>query len=392
MIEAQSSAIEHRIVADIVASGQLDAQADKLQALEKLRAERQAKLKANEAALARFDVREAPPSVTLDALRAAAAAAGVPVLLYWTTYTNVIAWYVGLDGSDVRTVFLPASVLEEKVRNVLRSSGVSLGRTPFDETTAHELFLYLLAPFSARLNSASVHEIVIVPQGALAGLPFEALVDPDSGAPVIDRWAVSYAANATMALAALQRRVRPVRSVTALVDPAIDVVTGETTNIRASGVGVETVTRSELFAGGWRTDGLHILTHGEFDPDEALLSSLAPTRPADRPIQAAELVALPLRGLRLAALSACKGGQVGARISGEIYGFPWALMAGGAEATVLSRWDVNGDINGKWMGVFYREVAGGVPVPLAAATAMREMRKSGLTHPYYWAAMQVSGR
>jgi CHAT domain-containing protein len=91
-------------------------------------------------------------------------------------------------------------------------------------------------------------------------------------------------------------------------------------------------------------------------------------------------------------LSACKGGQVDARISGEIYGFPWALLAGGAEAAVLSRWDVNGDSNGKWMGVFYREVASGAPAAQAAAAAMRDMRKSGLTHPYYWAAMQVSGR
>ena len=47
----------------------------------------------------------------------------------------------------------------------------------------------------------------------------------------------------------------------------------------------------------------------------------------------------------------------------------------------------------KWMGAFYREVAAGAPVSLAAAAATtREMRKSGLTHPYYWAAMQVSGR
>ena len=123
------------------------------------------------------------------------------------------------------------------------------------------------------------------------------------------------------------------------------------------------------------------MTHGEFDPDEALLSSLAPTRRADPPIEAAELTALPLRGLRLAVFSACKGGQVGGRISGGIFGFPWALMAGGAEATVLSRWDVNGDSNGKWMGVFYREVASSTPASLAAATAMREMRKAGLTPP-----------
>jgi CHAT domain-containing protein len=195
-----------------------------------------------------------------------------------------------------------------------------------------------------------------------------------------------------MAAAALQRRAHPVRSVTALVDPAFDVVTGETTKIRASGVAIDPVTRSELFAGGWRSDGLHVLMHGDFNPDEPLLSTLAPSSQPSNSITAAELTALPLGGLRLAVLSACKGGQVGARISGEIYGFPWALMTGGAEATVLSRWDVNGDSNGKWMGVFYREVAVGASVPLAAATAMREMRKSGLIHPYYWAAMQVSGR
>ena len=392
LIEAQESAIERKIVAGIVASGQLDAQADKLQTLDQLRADRQAKLRANETARARFDVRETAPPLTLDALRAAAASAGVPVLLYWTMNVNSIAWYVGPDGSDVREVFLPESVLEEKVRGVKASAGGSLGRKPFDETTVRELFLYLLGPFSARLNSSSVHEIMIVPQGELVGLPFEALVDPGSGASVIDRWAVSYAPNATMAAAALQRRPQAIHSVTALVNPTIDINTGETNNIRASGIALSTVTRSELFDGAWRSDGLHILTHGEFNSDEALLSDLAPARQADRPIEAAELVALPLGGLRLAVLSACKGGQVEGRISGEIYGFPWALMAGGAEATVLSRWDVNGATNGKWMGVFYREAASGAPVSLAAATAMREMRKSGFTHPYYWAAMQVSGR
>jgi CHAT domain-containing protein len=392
VLEAQASAIEHRIVAEIVATGQLDAQAERLQTLDRLRAERQAKLKANAAARARFDVQDEAPAGTLEALRAAASSAHVSVLLYWPTYANVVAWYVGPDGSEVRSVFLPASVLEGKVRDVMASAGGSLGRKPFDETTARELFLYLLAPFSSRLGSAPVSEIMIVPRGALAGLPFETLVDPGSGASVIDRWAVSYAPNATMAAIALQRRARPIRSITALVDPTIDVNTRETAEIRASGVDIEAVNRSELFEGGWRTDGLHVLTHGEFNPDEALLSSLASTRRTDRPIQAAELLALPLRGLRLAVLSACQGGQVGARISGEIFGFPWALLVGGAESTVLSRWDVNGDSNGKWMGVFYRQVANGVPASEAAATASREMRKSGLTHPYNWAAMQVSGR
>lgn len=390
-IEAKTSAIERRIVAEMVATGRLDAQADKLKALEVLRAERQAALKTNETARARFDVPEATPPVTLAALRAATASTGVPVLLYWTTYTNVIVWYVGPDGSDVRTVFLPASVLEEKVRAVLKSSS-GHGATPFDEKTARELFLYLLGPFLPALSSASVHEIVIVPQGALTSLPFEALIDPGSGVSVVDRWAVSYAPNATMAAAALQRTTRPVSSVTALVDPIIDVKTNETESIQAAGVDLKAIDRAALFGGSWRSDALHILMHGDFNPDEALLSSVAPTGRPNESITAAALTALPLHGLRLAALSACQGGRVEARISGEIYGFPWALLTGGAEATVLSRWDVSAESNGKWMGVFYRELAQGAPAPIAAATAMREMRKSGLNHPYYWAAMQVSGR
>jgi CHAT domain-containing protein len=332
------------------------------------------------------------PSATLDALRAGTVRSGIPVLLYWTTFGNAVAWYVGPDGSDVRNIFLPASVLEEKIGRVLASSGGTLGRQPYDETAARELFLFLLAPFMAQLSPASVTQIMIVPQGPLGRLPFEALIDPASGAPVIDRWAISYAPNATMAVAALQGEARPVRTVTALVDTIIDDTTKETAAIQASGAELKTVTRKELFGGSWRADSLHMLTHGEFNSAEALLSSLAPTRPTDPPLLAAELLALPLRGLPLAVLSACKGGRVGARISGEIYGFPWALLAGGTTATVLSRWDVNGDSNGRWMGVFYRELAGGASAAVAAATAMREMRKGGATHPYYWAAMQVSGR
>jgi CHAT domain-containing protein len=196
-----------------------------------------------------------------------------------------------------------------------------------------------------------------------------------------------------MAVAALERPKRPVRTVAALVDTSIDDNTNETTAIQSAGVKVASVTRNKLFEGSWQADSLHILTHGVFDPDEALLSSLRPTRRAtDPPILAVELVALPLQGLPLAVLSACKGGEVGTRTSGEIYGFPWALLVGGTSATVLSRWDVNGESNGRWMGIFYRELSGGASAAVAAATAMRELRKAGFPHPYYWAPMQVSGR
>jgi hypothetical protein len=392
VLEARTGAIERRIVADMVASGRMDAVEEKMRELDQLRAARNARLHANEAARARFAAAATLSPASLEALHAEATRTGIPVLLYWSTAANLVAWYVGPGGSEVRNVFVPASVLEEKIGRVLASSGGSFGRQQFDETAARELFLFLLTPFEVLLSPTAVKQIMIVPQGPLARLPFEALIDPVSGEAVIERWAISYAPSATMAVAAQRAEMRPVRNVTALVDPAIDDNTRETAAVQASGALLETVTRNELFAGSWQADSLHVLTHGEFNSAEALLSSVRATRSSDPPILAAELLALPLRGLSLAVLSACQGGQVGTRISGEIYGFPWALLAGGTKATVLSRWDVNGASNGQWMGVFYREVAGGVSPAMAGATAMREMRKAGLTHPYYWAAMQVSGR
>src|SRR5216684_3770252 len=392
VLDAHASAIERQLVADLVAHGKLDEATERLGELDRLRSDRRARLRSNEPARARFSADPAMRTASLDGLQQAAAASRIPVLLYWTTSTNVIAWYVGADGSDVRAVFLPTRVLEQKVDSVLASS-----RTPsnqFDETAARELFLYLLGPFAERLNSDAVSQIMIVPHGPLVRLPFESLIDPAGSASVIDRWAVSYAPNATMALQALQQDKRPVKSVVALVDQNIDDVTKETEAIKASGARLDRMTRSTLFAGSWKADGLHILTHGNFDPTEALLSSLAATGASDASarILAAELPALPLRGLQLAVLSACQGGRIGERISGELYGFPWALLAGGVASTVLSRWDINGASNGQWMAVFYKELAGGASTAMAAAVAMREMRKQGTTHPYYWAAMQVSGR
>jgi CHAT domain-containing protein len=390
VLDARASAIERQLVADLVAHGTLNNPTVRLAELDRLRADRRAKLGSNEPARTRFSADRAMRTASLEGLQKAASASRTAVLLYWSTSTNVIAWYVAADGSDVRAVFLPARVLEQKVGSVLASSRTP--SNPFDETTARELFLYLLSPFAERLNSDAVSEIMIVPHGPLVSLPFEALIDPSNGAFVVDRWAVSYAPNATMALEALRRDKRAVTSTVALVDQIIDDLTNETEGIKASGTRLERMTRGALFAGAWKADGLHILTHGEFNSGEALLSSLAGTRSGDAKILAAELPALPLKDVRLAVLSACKGGQIGERISGELYGFPWALLASGVASTVLSRWDVNGASNGRWMTVFYREIAKRSSTATAAAVAMREMRKQGTTHPFYWAAMQVSGR
>jgi CHAT domain-containing protein len=107
---------------------------------------------------------------------------------------------------------------------------------------------------------------------------------------------------------------------------------------------------------------------------------------------AADILALPLRGMKLVVMSACESAELQHRISNEIYGFPWVLLAAGAENVVTSRWLVNGGSNSRWMRSFYAAVAGGASPAEALATAMRTMLKEDRSKPYYWAAMQVSGR
>jgi hypothetical protein len=92
VLEARAGAIEQRVVAEMVASGQLGASADKMQALDDLHAARRARLRANEKTRTRFAEGATAPSASLDALLAGTARSRIPVLLYWTTFGNVIAW------------------------------------------------------------------------------------------------------------------------------------------------------------------------------------------------------------------------------------------------------------------------------------------------------------
>lgn len=384
--DAEASRFETRVAGRIVAGE--DANAADFDRLAALRASRSAILAENPAARTRFAAEGAPPASLRD-LRSASERSGIPVLLYWTTYANVVVWYVGPHGSEVRTVFLPESALNAKITRVRGSAADS--STPFDVVAARELYLFLLAPFADLLNDAP--RIGIVPHGALGSLPFEALVDPATERPAMERWAFSYAPNATMAA-----RFADPATVTriAAVADILDEASGESEGIRRAGMEVS-VFRPAAFGAATKAardaGGLHVLVHGFFDDTEPLLSALSPSDDGAEPVYAADLLAWDLRGLRLAAFSACESGRAGARISGEIFGFPWALLAGGAQSIVLSRWLVDADANASWMQSFYQRVLRGDPPAIAAQAAMRAVRSmgNGRDHPYYWAAMQVTG-
>jgi CHAT domain-containing protein len=388
-LEAESSALEAGIVEHVIGDGSLDGLDNKLVQWEKGVNARSSYLLRQDAIRNRFARTRFSP-VSLPDLEQAAKRNRIPVILYWIANPNIIVWYVGPNGSELRTVFLPEAELERKITQVVGT--INQPTKTFDKQTAKELYLYLIAPFEDLLEAK---QIMIIPQGPIVGLPFEALVQP-TGDFLIDRWTVSYAPNATIAYEALQRPVPKITQVTGILDPEL-IDTREQEGIGSvSGLRLQTLSSSEVLPDKLSdslrgAESAHLLLHGEFDPIEPLRSRLIENSHRSPPLPATALLALPLRGMKLVVLSACESGVVQVRISNEIYGFPWALLAGGAENAVTSRWRVDGASNGKWMQSFYSAIASGWSPAEAAAAAARAVKKDE-GNPYFWAAMQVSGR
>jgi CHAT domain-containing protein len=320
----------------------------------------------------------------------------IPVLLYWITHTNVVVWVVSPEGVEVKTVLLPEVAVIDKVSRLLDS--VKTKDQEFDEKSAKELYAYLIKPFAKFLSHK---QVVIIPQGPLVGLPFEVLIDADTGKYLAENLSVSYAPNAAFAMRMLEGGLPDVSKVTAIYDEVIDKRTQEISKIKSlKNVQVEArpskgMDTKEVIKSLGHAGNVHVLLHGMYNYNDALQSSITTSEEARNrvSITAAELLAVDWRNTQLAVFSSCEGALVKSRISNELFGISWALLAGGVNHVVLSRWRVNEASNATWMETFYKSLSAGQRSPaLAANAAMRKMISSSRRHPYYWAGPQVFGR
>ena len=104
------------------------------------------------------------------------------LLEYEVTDTATLGWLVR-DGNVVKTLYWPVSRkdLSERVQRFhdnLSNSDNLLTPPPFDAELSRSLYRDLVAPFAAELKPSD--SVVIVPDDALAQMPFEALVDDGS--------------------------------------------------------------------------------------------------------------------------------------------------------------------------------------------------------------------
>lgn len=308
----------------------------------------------------------------------------------------------------ISTDSLAAAV--ERLRHPLISvldGRIDLARAPYSLATAAGLFAMLVRPLEARL--AGKQRLLIVPDGPLHALSFEALVtalpvgrgDYVGARYLIDAYEVEYLPSSSF-LAAPQSG--PGKSLSGL--PLLVVAYGAPGAEReAAALGAAwPASRTTMLTGMAATERaanaampaagvVHFVVHAQASPRDPLASHLKLVRDSldDGYLNLAEIAATRTRA-RLVVLSACET-DAGPIYNGEgVMGLARAFLAGGAQSVIGTQWPV-GPTMADVMGHFYQRLANGeAPSPALRQAKLALRSKRETAHPFYWAgAVPVVG-
>jgi CHAT domain-containing protein/Tfp pilus assembly protein PilF len=301
-----------------------------------------------------------------------------------------------------------------------------------------QLYKILVEPFQRNLSGT--RRLLIVPDKALAYLPFETLVagrGRSRNEYLVEQFAIVYGPSAS-ALAAVAQLQKPAAtpSLVAFGDPIYDAADLEPQRSPASnsptakfaserGLDLRRLpyTRTEvtnigalftdpqrkLFLGAEANEPnvksapllnyryVHFAAHGFVDEDvpsrSGLFLSMVGTEKEDGILQMSEIMRLNLNA-DLVTLSACRTG-LGRVVGGEgVLGLTRAFMYAGSRSVVASLWNVNDTATAELMKSFYANLKRGLPKDEALRQAKLGLIRGKQTiwrHPYYWGPFVLSG-
>ncbi len=295
--------------------------------------------------------------------------------LFGFALTRDSASAVALDGEDLDVL---VSGFLRAIRNPRRRAYVSWAR---------RLYNGLIRPFEEALAG---RRLVIVPHGALSGLPFAALRD-DEGY-LIESHALRLLPSARHLTAPGAAPLRPNLGLLLLDPPEPGQPSPDSPGSPAETAAVgrswpeamlvvgRGATETLLKDAGTRASYLHVSARCDSGP-AALLAGDAEN---DGRLTLWELYDMAL-DVRLVNLSRCQTGPGDAALGGLSDGF----MHAGARALAVSLWPVADDAAAGLLERFYENLRGG-----DGAEALRAAQRAGdggLAHPYYWAGFQWLG-
>jgi CHAT domain-containing protein len=320
----------------------------------------------------------------------------------------------------------PLAAKSEEVINLARKYRELLAtRNALFREAAVQLYDLLLKPAQAELRGKT--KLVIVPDGALWELPFQALVN-EKKRYLIEDYSISFAPSLTV-LAEMKQRRRQKRNFEAptllafgnpnlgkeQVSPSLfKTRAGDFAPLPETEIEVKKLAtlygkeRSLVFTGPMARESelkqraanykvLHLATHSILNDESPMYSQIvlsqenAPETGEDGLLEAWEILQLDLKS-DLVVLSACETarGRIG---EGEgMIGLSWALFVAGAPTTVVSQWKVDSASTSDLMLEFHRNLqTNSAKAESLRKAALKLTQNKQYSHPFYWAAFVVVG-
>jgi CHAT domain-containing protein len=344
------------------------------------------------------------------------------LLFYWLGAKQSYLWVV--TSSKTALITLPPereiAAHVESYRKVLLD-----GRDPIEARNADGQSLYQLLVAPAVVLIRPEMPVIILSDGILSQLNFEALLAPSAGQGwqqkatpevglhyLIDDLTLSSAPSLAMLAAAkpvvdTQRRMllfgNPVP--TSQDFPALPMFSFEMSRIESHFApaqlsiftGQQATPVAYLASQPRRFSYIHFVSHAvanRTDPlDSAIILSNSSTQEDSYKLYARDIIQHPIDA-KLVTISACYGSGTRAFAGEGLVGLSWAFLRAGAQEVIGSLWEVSDDSTPRLMDSLYQGLGNGDSPAVALRRAkLTLLHSQGEFHlPFYWAPFQLYSR
>jgi tetratricopeptide (TPR) repeat protein len=339
-------------------------------------------------ALARLRIEQAP-QVDLPSL-----SAKVPLVYIVSTRHGGVALVV--RGGATRALWLP-KLVDHEVRRRLDGWLPNRGESLIDAVNNLTAWLWPAAVGPLLDELGDICDVVLVPCGVLAFLPFHAAWRKDHGGLgreyALDRVAIRYTPTAS----AIRTPNTDAASVLAVEGPRLPFSPGEVQAAKqafALSMLIDSAhaSRSAVLEAMPKSDVLHFCSHAKAELNDPLESHLELA--GGERLTLRDVLGLTPRPIRLAVLSGCTTAVPGTPLPDEVVSLATGLLHAGAQGVVASLWPVDDECTNQLMREFYSHWRkdGRESMPPHLALRLAQLKVRG-THPdpFYWAGFAYSG-
>ncbi len=264
-----------------------------------------------------------------------------------------------------------------------------------------ELAEIIINPVRERIKNAS--HLIIVPQGDLHRVPFQALADAD-GKYLVETHSVSVLPSSDFLETGYDSGdvCKPTKVIVLMGSgeglEGIDREIGELKKIFAGSLEIADAGKiiesngisglGKILAG---SDLIHFAGHAEFDRDDPYSSALLLN--GGGRLKAADLVGgeIDLKNTGLVTLSACETGLSHVGSGDEMIGLARAFLATGAQSVLVSLWKISDEATAELIPAVYRELVSGYRPCEALRRSIIAILHNKRVHPYFFAPFQIVG-